>query len=228
MRKYVISIAVVVSLLGASLLGVSRARAGDPGTGVVQGIVHVSSRGAGKADGSGVVVYLVGFEEPPVASVPELQQKDKDFQPPVLPITAGQSVSFPNQDPYFHNVFSLSPTRSFDLGQYQKGETRVRPFPKTGVVEVYCNIHPQMAATILVLPNRRFARTDAAGRFRIEGVPPGQWSLFAYDRLAMQPVKAQVTVAAGGSVEVDLRIDETRDLKHTNKFGQPYGNGGYR
>jgi plastocyanin len=211
-----------------ALAGVAVAYAGDPGTGVVTGVVHVSARGTAKADGSGVVLYLVGFEEPPVAAVPELQQKDKNFQPPVLAITAGQSVSFPNQDAYFHNVFSLSPTRSFDLGQYQKGETRIRPFLKTGVVEVYCNIHPQMAATILVLPNRRFARTDAAGHFRIEGVPPGQWSLFAYDRLAMQPVKAQVTVAAGGKAEVDLRIDETRDLTHTHKFGQAYGSGGYR
>ena len=125
-----------------------------------------------------------------------------------------------------HNVFSLSPTRSFDLGQYQKGEARTREFPKTGVVEVYCNIHPQMAATILVLPNRRYSVTDAAGRFHIEGVPPGNWTLFAYDRLAAQPVKTQVAVTAGGNVDLDLRIDETRDLTHTNKFGQAYRSDG--
>lgn len=224
MGKYLLGMAVL-----AGVLGVAVAHAGSPSTGTVTGVVHVTSRGAAKPDGSGLVVYLVGFVEPSPPDVAEVGQRDKTFLPSVLAVTAGQSVSFANQDPYFHNVFSLSPTRSFDLGQFQKGEARTREFPKTGVVEVYCNIHPQMAATILVLPNRRHTVTDAAGRFRIEGVPPGNWTLFAYDRLAAQPVKTQVAVAAGGSIDLDLRIDETRDLTHTNKFGQPYRrDGAYR
>lgn len=209
-------------LVAAGLAAVQHARAADPPGGTVTGTVHVTAKGAAKVDATGVVVYLVGFVEPPAAGLPELTQRDKGFLPPVLAVTAGQSVSFPNQDATFHNVFSVSAARAFDLGQYQKGETRTRQFPKTGVVEVYCNIHPQMAATILVLPNRRFAMTDRAGRFRIDGVPPGQWQLFAYDRLAAQPGKTQVAVSAGGTVDLELRLDETRDLAHTNKYGQPY------
>lgn len=200
------------------------------GTGSVRGNVQVTFQGKPKADRSGVVIYLVGFVEPPPAAVPKLRQKNKDFDPPVLAITAGQSVAFPNDDTFFHNVFSLSSARSFDLGQYKNGESKDKVFPKAGVVEVYCNIHPQMAATVLVLPNRRHAVTDAQGRFAIEGVPPGTWTLFAYDRFAKAPVKQPVTVTAGGVLDLKLAIDEVRaDVPHMNKYGQPYreGGGGY-
>lgn len=202
-------------------------RAAEPAQGVVEGQIVVTLQGKPKADASGLVLYLVGFQEPPATAVPKLAQRDRTFQPSVLPVTAGQTVAFPNDDPYFHNVFSLSPTRQFDLGQYRQGETRTRAFPKAGIVEVFCNIHPQMAATILVLPNRRWAVTDKSGAFRIDGVPPGNWQLFAYSRFADKPLRQNVTVAAGNTLRLDLRLDEVRtDQPHTNKFGQPYREGG--
>jgi plastocyanin len=170
-----------------------------------------------------VIVYLTGFDEPPPDATPELRQKGRQFQPQLIAVTAGQSVSFPNGDPIFHNVFSLSPARRFDLGQFKQGETQVKQFPKAGVVEVYCNIHPDMAATILVLPNRRFAEVAPDGSFAIDGVPAGTWTIFAYDRLAAKPARAEVTVEAGRTATVDLALEETgAPAAHTNKYGSKY------
>jgi hypothetical protein len=191
----------------------------DP-AGVVRGSVTVSADGVPRRDAQGAVVYLVGFEEPPPPAVPELRQKGRQFQPPLLAITAGQSVSFPNGDPFFHNVFSLSPARRFDLGQFKMGEAKEKQFPRPGVVEVYCNIHPDMAATILVLPNRRFAITAADGSFTIAGVPDGTWTIFAYERQAEKPARGEVTVAGGSAAKVSLTVDITaRALSHMNKYG---------
>src|SRR5215831_12404040 len=156
---------------------------GQPESGEISGSVTVQ-RGGAKADASGVVVYVVGFAESAPSVVAEIRQRGKHFDPDLLPITAGQTVSFPNGDPFFHNVFSVSPTRKFDLGQYPRGETKTKQFPQVGVVEIYCNIHPDMAATILVLPNRRFARAASDGTFKIAGVPPGRWTVYAYSRRA--------------------------------------------
>lgn len=195
----------------------------------VHGMVKVRFKGTAKNDASGVVVYLVGFQEGPPAAIPTLAQKDRAFAAAVLPITAGQSVAFPNQDNVFHNVFSPTPSRPFDLGQYKQGESKTKQFPTPGVVDVYCNIHPQMAATVLVLPNRRWAVSDKAGGFDLEGVPPGTWTLFAYSRFADKPVRQNVTVAAGQTLELDIAIDEVRaDVPHLNKYGQPYRGEGYK
>lgn len=198
---------------------------------VVKGSVKVTQKGTAKPDMSGVVVYLVGFEEPAPETAATLGQRNKLFDPPVLAITAGQNVAFPNHDTFFHNVFSPSATRAFDLGQYRQGESKVKLFPKPGMIDVYCNIHPQMAATLLVLPNRRFAVTDKAGRFTIDGVPNGNWTLFVYDRFAAAPAKQALAVAGTAPIELSLAIDEVRtDVPHANKFGQPYpkGDGSYK
>lgn len=197
--------------------------------GTVHGQVKVTVKGALKPDASGLILYLVGFSEPAASAVPELEQRDKAFRPVVVPVTVGQTVSFPNHDALFHNVFSASATRSFDLGQYKKGETKTKVFSSPGVVDVYCNIHPQMAATIMVLPNRRWAVTGKDGTFNLTGVPVGKWMLYAYSRYADKPVKREVTVVAGQTLEFELAVDEVRtDTPHLNKFGQAYSkDGGY-
>jgi plastocyanin len=223
--RWGLAVSVSVSCaIGAGGLGaVGLARAGEAG-GRVDGKVSVVVDGAAREDASGVVVYLTGFSEPPPhGHVPELVQKNRHFEPPLLAITAGQEVSFPNGDPFFHNVFSVSPGQRFDLGQYRTGETKTRLFREPGPVEVYCNIHPEMAATILVLPNRRFATTAADGSFAIDGVPPGTWTLYAYDRMSSAPARIQVTAAAGQTSTVDLTVVQThRTFTHKNKFGEDY------
>ncbi|HTE55550.1 MAG TPA: carboxypeptidase regulatory-like domain-containing protein [Kofleriaceae bacterium] len=207
-----------------STTGQPRAR---QGRGAVRGSVAVKrAAGAAASDPSAVLVYLVGFDEPPPTAAVEVQQRGKRFLPNLLGVTVGQQVSFPNGDPFYHNVFSPSSVRKFDLGQYRPGETRSRVFPKTGVVDVYCNIHPQMSATILVLPNRRFAMTRADGNFVIDGVPPGRWTIYAYSRRAEKPVGRPVEVTAGGTTTVDFQVTETRaDFSHLNKYGEKYRSG---
>jgi plastocyanin len=190
-------------------------------TGAVQGTVTFT-REPGVAP-SAVVVYVVGFEEPPPPAVAEVHQHERHFDPELLPITAGQRVSFPNDDLFFHNVFSPSPAREFDLGQYPQGSTMVKLFPNVGVVDVYCNIHPEMAATVLVLPNRRFTTVKSDGSFRIDGVPAGKWKLYAYSRRATAPVSEPIVVQAGKTTATDLSLAEKQvDFSHRNKYGEKY------
>jgi plastocyanin len=191
--------------------------------GTVRGTIALSRNGATVANRAGILVYVVGFSEPAPPHMAEIQQRGKRFTPPLIGITAGQKVSFPNGDPFYHNVFSPSLVRQFDLGQYRTGETRSRVFPKSGVVDVYCNIHPQMSATILVLPNRRFAMTASDGSFTIYGVPAGRWKVYAYSRRAEKPVGAELEVQAGRTAVVELTVTETRgDFRHRNKYGEAY------
>ena len=215
--------------LAVALPALARAQQASPAPaarGTVRGTITVTrAPGAASQSDSPILVYLVGFNEPPPDAAAEIQQRDKHFLPNLLGITAGQQVSFPNGDPFYHNVFSPSSVRKFDLGQYRPGETRARAFPKAGVVDVYCNIHPQMSATILVLPNRRFTTAKRDGRYAIAGVPPGRWMIYAYSRRAEKPVGKPVVVSAGGSTTVDFSVTETRvDFQHLNKYGEKYRN----
>jgi plastocyanin len=192
-------------------------------TGTIRGQVAIErAKGVDPAQ-SRVVVYVIGFEETPPDDVPEIVQKDRRFHPGLLAITAGQKVAFPNADPELHNVFSPSPSRPFDLGQYKQGKSKEKRFPSPGVIDVYCNIHPDMAATILVLPNRRFTFADGEGHFAIDGVPEGTFTLYAYSRLTERPAHSEVTVRAGQATEVELPLKETRtEFSHPNKFGETY------
>lgn len=178
----------------------------------------------GKPATTDVIVYVVGFTETgptdkPAASV---AQKGRKFVPDLVAITAGQSVAFPNNDAFLHNVFSQSPPRKFDLGSFKRGESKSKAFEKPGVVDVYCNIHPEMAATILVLPNTRHTRTKPDGSFVIDGVPPGTWTVFAYARRSAKPASAKVSVAAAGDATVNLALVRGAEPPHVNKYGEKY------
>src|SRR5262249_55412739 len=160
--------------------------------------------------------YLVGFDEKAPGKPVEVRQVGKKFIPDIIAVTAGGTVSFPNGDPFLHNVFSPTSERTFDLGSYEQRATRTRTFPKRGVIDIYCNIHPEMSATLVVLPNTRYAFADASGHFQIDHVPQGTWTLFAFSRRAMQPVSQKVTVGADGTIDVNFRLDEVKkDFTHT-------------
>jgi plastocyanin len=178
----------------------------------------------GKPASTDVIVYVVGFKEPGATDKPTAQvaQKGRKFVPDLVAVTVGESVTFPNGDSFLHNVFSQSADRKFDLGSFKKGESKDKAFEKPGVIDVYCNIHPEMAATILVLPNKRHTRTAADGSYVIEGVPAGTWTVFAYARRVAKPASAKVNVTDDGDASVDLSLVRGAEPPHVNKFGEQY------
>jgi plastocyanin len=200
-----------------------------PPSGRIKGKVTVTEADGKPAPGADIIVYILApnFSEPGGNATEKIAQKGRKFVPDLVAVTKDDSVEFPNEDPFLHNVFSQSPPRKFDLGSFKKGESKKKQFDQTGVVDVYCNIHPEMAATILVLPNKKHVRADAQGRYVLEGVPAGNVTVFAYTRRATKPVSSQVTVTANGEVTVDLALQRGAEAPHKNKFGENYhGPGG--
>ena len=136
---------------------------------------------------SRVAVYLEGPLEPSTAldsPAAKMEQTDRRFSPEVLIVTAGSKVSFPNMDPIFHNVFSLSGPKTFDLGNYPKGDTRLVTFGKPGIVYVNCHLHPNMTGTIVVAPNRWNTLADREGKFELKNIPPGKYTVVAWHKTA--------------------------------------------
>jgi len=134
---------------------------------------------------------------------PQLAQQNQAFAPRVLAVAVGTTVDFPNRDPIYHNVFSVSPVKRFDLGKYPRGHSKQVTFKKPGLVQVYCDIHAQMAAFVLVLPNHGFTRPDASGRFALPDLPPGRYTLHAWHP-DLTAVTREVDVPATGEVNVPL------------------------
>lgn len=159
------------------------------------------------ADIHGVLVYLSGVRPPvaPPAQHAVLTQEGEQFLPHVVAVTVGSTVEFPNQDPFFHNVFSLSAPASFDLGRYQPGESRSHRFTAPGLVKVYCHIHAQMSALVRVFEHPWFTAPAGDGTFAIGDVPAGDHTVVAWhERIGEQ--RAQVTVGAGQAVTVDFTL----------------------
>ena len=138
-----------------------------------------------------------------------ISQRDESFVPRVIAVPRGSSVEFPNFDPYFHNVFSLSRALTFDLGRFRKGEKRERVFPRAGVVKVYCHIHSEMAATIMVFDHRLFATPATSGAFVIDAVPPGTYQLSAWhERIGETTTPIKVVGGEDARVEFSLPVVE--------------------
>jgi plastocyanin len=134
-----------------------------------------------------------------------LDQRDERFVPHVLAITTGTVVDFPNSDRIYHNVFSLSKTRPFDLGRYAAGRSKSVTFDRPGIVRVFCDIHSHMNAFILVFNHPFYALTDMDGRYRIDNVPPGTYNLVAWNEGVSSGPQA-VTVPEGGEAELDFAL----------------------
>jgi plastocyanin len=174
-------------------------------------------------DRSGVVVYLTGFTQPGSAANATLGQRNERFEPKLLPIVAGQSVDFPNFDRLYHNVFSVSAIKNFDLGQYRSSDpARSVVFENPGLVPVYCNIHPHMISYVVVLENAAYAVTGPDGRFEIAGAPPGPLTLNAWLPGAAR-VSQDVNLVAGSTSEIELELVANQRIEpHTRKDGSPY------
>jgi len=151
-----------------------------------------------------------------------IEQAGKKFVPNWAVVQRGTAIAFPNNDNIYHNVFSLSANNAFDLGLYNSGgEAKSHTFTEPGPVDVYCNIHPQMAASVLVVPNKHFAKVKADGSFEIPGVPSGRRKIVAWAP-GSKPATQWVEVAAGASADVNMQL-ESKAGGHKNKAGQAYG-----
>jgi plastocyanin len=193
----------------------------------VSGKVEVVEKGGAKrAVVREVLVYLEGVRADMPASVKErrvsVASRNKTFEPHVDVVPLGGSVSFPNHDDIMHNVFSLSKGNKFDLGLYKSGAKKDFAFATPGLVRVYCNIHPQMSAFLQVVENPYFAWTTPDGGFIIDGVPPGNYQLKAWNEEG--EVAQPISVTESGASGLVVRIDVSGFAKrpHMNKFGKPY------
>jgi plastocyanin len=154
-----------------------------------------------------VLVYLTGVKAPAV--VPQVRarisQRDEQFRPRLTAVTAGSSVDFPNEDPFFHNVFSLSRAATFDLGRYRSGQSRAWTMRKPGVVKVFCHLHSQMNATIMVLDHPWFAVPSDDGSFTIPDIPAGEHTVVAWhERIGER--REKLRVPPGGSVTISFTL----------------------
>jgi plastocyanin len=196
--------------------------------GPVTGVVRTVAR-AGVAPATAIV-----YAEPMDAAASRaprrlaLAQKNKTFQPRVLAVPLGSTVDFPNNDGIFHNVFSISGPQPFDLGLYRAGDTRARTFTTAGTYRVFCNIHPQMTAVIVVAPSGFATLAAPDGRFTLD-LPPGRYRMTAVSERS-SPVSVETTSTQGASTAPELTLDESAwaFAQHKNKFGKDYPTAAYQ
>jgi plastocyanin len=219
---------------GAVLLAAGYAAAAG-GSAMVSGAVELAdSREASvrKAKNyAGVVVWLEPARRAAALPPPEVHtvtQKGKRFIPHILTIPVGATVDFPNLDPIFHNAFSNFAGQPFDTGLYRPGSSQKVQFRREGIVRVFCNIHSNMSAVIVVLDTPHYAMSKADGSFRIEGVPRGDYTLRVWHERAteesLSALARKVTVAEGDLELPVIRISESGylEIPHKNKHGRDY------
>jgi plastocyanin len=186
-----------------------------------------------KGDFSGVVVWLGPSQDSLTQVVrkhAQMIQKDKRFSPHILVIETGTSVDFPNLDPMFHNAFSNYDGKIFDVALYPPGSSRTVKFDRSGIVRVFCNIHPSMSAIIVVLDSNHFATTDTKGRYVLPRVSAGKYVLHFFHERATPEVLSnlsQTIVVSGGDEPQEIgttTISEAGYLPvaHKNKYGRDY------
>ncbi len=152
------------------------------------------------------VVYLRGDGLPDgAASLETIAQQDTAFLPSVLAVPLGSTVAFENRDDFFHNVFSYSTFKRFDLGRYPKGQSKSVTFDEPGIVKIYCEVHDFMRATVLVLDHAYHSTVAEDGSFLIAGVPPGEYELVAW-HVDLKEQVVSVSVASGQTSKVELTL----------------------
>lgn len=157
-----------------------------------------------------------------------LRQKNKSFQPHLTVVTTGSTVDFPNDDPWFHNVFSLFNGKRFDLGLYEAGSSRTVHFDREGVSYIFCNIHPEMSAVVVVLSTDYFAVPDKQGEFSIGSVPEARYVLHVWSEnlqpSALQALSREVQISDSAHTLGTIRIPAApvTAIAHKNKYGQDY------
>lgn len=212
-------LAVVTSVIAADNLPIAPAPvpppASKPATTSIRGQISVNlGLDLQRPDLARAVIYLAS--DPTLDAMalpedrPEVSQQNKQFVPNFLVVPRGTEVEFPNRDHFDHNVFSRSKAApAFDLDRYPFGTSKSRKFDKTGLVQVFCNIHPSMRAFIFVTPNRFFTRADSQGRFELTGVPPGHYELIAWHERCEE--KHQPIDIGAAAVETTIALEASRE-----------------
>jgi plastocyanin len=202
----------------------------------VTGQVVLLNAASGKplADASQVVVWLTAVPGTSTkgSSQPRqelrLVQRHKSFEPHLMVVQNGSLVQFPNDDPFFHNVFSLFEGKRFDLGLYEAGSTRSVLFDKPGICYLFCNIHPEMSAVVIVLRTPYYAISDAAGKISISEVPPGRYQLDVWnERSLAEELKSltrqvDISESAHSLGTISLKANRNQSTAHKNKYGRDY------
>ena len=155
-----------------------------------------------------------------------LLQKNRTFTPHLQIIPTGSVVEFPNEDPFFHNVFSLFNGKRFDLGLYEAGSSKSVTFSREGVSYIFCNIHPEMSAVIVTLSSPLYAIADAGDRMEIHGIPPGDYRLHVWvegvPQALLSSVDRPVHLDEANLNLGEITIPAAVKQAHENKFGKPY------
>lgn len=172
------------------------------------------------------VIYLISLDSaspalPTVAAT--IAMNGRAFVPRLQVVTPGSRVAFPNQDPFSHNIFSTTPGAAFDLGLYPLGKSKETRFRRTGAFPIYCNIHPRMTAFVVVAPTPWYTQAGNDGRWSLEGVPAGRYSLHVWHERAPES-KAEIRIPAAGLTGLATQLDARgfRFAQHMNKFGKQY------
>jgi plastocyanin len=198
--------------------------------GIVSGQIRLMADGTARADASNAVVWLEGVHREdgvtpaPPAREPQMRSDQKRFTPKVVAVRRNDAVNFPNVDPIYHNVFSVSGSNRFDLGLYRSGASKKKDFTASGLVRVYCNIHPQMVGFVMVVDSDFAAVTGPDGKFRFEGVPPGNWTLKVWHEEAQAEGSSPVAVRSRQetAAPVSLDVSSFKPAPHKNKYGRDY------
>jgi plastocyanin len=191
------------------------------------GRVEILDKDKRHTPAANTIIWIPGLAPASLTpSAPVVAQQDKHFVPHVLAVPPGTDVSFPNLDPIFHNVFSLTPEDRFDLGLYRKGAAKSVHMGAPALVRIYCNIHADMAAFVMVLDHATFVVTDAEGSYRLPAIPAGQYNVYSWnERTGEQIQRATIDpTGAAGPVRLDFLLDASawRPQAHKNKYGRDY------
>lgn len=208
---YVAAIALVPGFSDAAEIRGNIIAAGTESKVPARYVVRGQSSSSSAKSGSGKIAVAIEFLDKTITPVvPDSQfvmaQENTAFVPNLLVVPVGTSVTFPNRDAFFHNVFSYSPPRSFDLGRYPKGETRIVRFDESGVVRIFCEIHASMYATILVAPSDHYQIINSLDGFSFPELPAGRYRVVAVDA-AGRRAKQDVEIKDDQTLTVSLTLE---------------------
>jgi plastocyanin len=200
--------------------------------GTVSGRVAMQEKpGEPTKDFDATVVYLMPKGAPGrfAETKAQMAMNGRQFAPRVRVITTGSTVEYANQDPFSHNIFSTAPGASFDLGTYGSGVVKSTSFKKAGAYPIYCNIHAQMTAFVVVVSTSHYTQAGADARWKIANVPAGKWEMHVWHERAPE-VTQELDVPAAGLANVDVTLDARgfKQVAHKDKMGKDYTATGIR